>query len=146
MELTEAIDGYLRKKLKTLEKFVSEDGKAEIIVGKTSQHHKSGDVFQAEIRIRQKGELTRVVTEAEDLYAAIDVARDEMADSLSSKKDKKKTLALKGAQTLKKMVHGERLDKPMKKLKKKAKPASKASKPAAKSKQTTKPSAKKGKK
>lgn len=109
IDLTDAIESYLTKKLGSLAKFVDEDTKVEVNVGKTTAHHKSGNVFQAEIRVRCKGDLARVRREAGDLYAAIDEARDEMLDILSSKKDKKKTLLKKGAQTIKKMTHGERV-------------------------------------
>jgi putative sigma-54 modulation protein len=117
MDLTEAIENYLLKKVKTLSKFIDEESKLEAVVGKNSKHHKSGkEVFKAELRASIKGEVSQVKAEAEDLYSAIDMARDELNDLLSSKKDKKQTLTKKGAQTIKKMVHAERVKKPKKKL------------------------------
>ena len=112
MELTEAIENYLHKKVKTLSKFIDEESKLEVVVGKNSKHHKSGkEVFKAELRAYIKGDISQVTSESEDLYSAIDTARDELVDLLSSKKDKKQTLVKKGAQTIKKMVHAERTKK-----------------------------------
>ncbi len=117
MELTEAIENYLLKKVKTLSKFIDEESKLEAVVGKNSKHHKSGkEIFKAELRAHIKGEMSQVKAEAEDLYSAIDMARDELNHLLSSKKYKKQTLTKKGAQTIKKMVHAERVKKPKNKL------------------------------
>ena len=115
MDLTPAIELYIQKKAKSLEKFCDESSKLEINVGKTSKHHKSGDVFEAEFRVRTKGNLSRVMASGQDLYAAIDIARDELLDTLSSKKDKKDTLRKKGARVIKKMTHGEKLSSTEKK-------------------------------
>lgn len=109
MDLTPAIELYINKKAKSLEKFCDESSKLEVTVGKRSKHHKSGDVFEAEFRVRNKGNLSRVMTSGQDLYSAIDIARDELLDTLSSKKDKKDTLRKKGARVIKKMTHGEKL-------------------------------------
>jgi putative sigma-54 modulation protein len=112
MELTDAIENYLLKKIKPLEKFIDEESKLEAVVGKNSTHHKSGkEVFKAELRAHIKGDVSQVKSESEDLYSAIDTARDELIDLLSSKKDKKQTLVKKGAQKIKKMVHAERVRK-----------------------------------
>jgi putative sigma-54 modulation protein len=117
MDLTEAIGNYLLKKIKPLEKFIDEESKLEAVVGKNSKHHKSGkEVYKAELRAYIKGEVSQVKVETDDLYSAIDMARDELNDVLSSKKDKKQTLTKKGAQTIKKMAHAEPVKKPKKKL------------------------------
>jgi ribosome-associated translation inhibitor RaiA len=89
----------------------------EAVVGKNSKHHKSGkEVYKAELRAYIKGEVSQVKVGTDDLYSAIDMARDELNDVLSSKKDKKQTLTKKGAQTIKKMAHAEPVKKPKKKL------------------------------
>ena len=80
LELTQAISDYLYKKLSDLENLVShhdKDALCRVEIGKTTKHHKSGDVFRAEINLRMKGENVYVVSEREDLYAAIDEVKDE---------------------------------------------------------------------
>lgn len=101
MEITEAIHDYIVKRISSLDKFLKIASKVEVDVGKTTNHHKNGDIFRAELNITNDGEFTRVVSEKEDLYAAIDAVRDEVIEVLSSKKDKKHSLFKKGALKIK---------------------------------------------
>lgn len=103
MDLTDAIRGYVEKKVGTLEKFLDINAKVEAEVGKTSNHHKQGDIFRAELNISNEGTMTFVKAEEADLYAAIDRVRDEAAHVLSSKKDKRQSLFRRGAQRMKNM-------------------------------------------
>lgn len=103
IEITEAIQSYLERKLEGLQKFLNEESKIQADIGKTSNHHKHGDIFKAELNIYHKGQYTRVEAEKDDLYTAIDAVKDEAYDALSSKKDKKQSLFRKGAQKIKRM-------------------------------------------
>ncbi len=106
IQVTDAIKDYVTRKLQSLETFVDDGSKVVADLGKTTNHHKSGDIFRAEIHVYTKGTLTRVSKETEDLYAAIDMAQGEMFDVLSNLKDKKQTLWKKGAQRIKAFAHG----------------------------------------
>lgn len=106
IQITEAIREYVTKKLLTFDSFVDDSSKVVADLGKTTNHHRSGDIFRAEIHVHSKGQMTRVSKEAEDLYAAIDIAQGEMLDLLSSKKDKKLTLWRRGSQKIKAFAHG----------------------------------------
>jgi putative sigma-54 modulation protein len=108
IEISEAIHDYIDKKVKSLEKFLSPDAVIEADMGKTTEHHRHGDIFRAELRIRNNGEETYVFVEKEDLYTAIDAVRLEAAEVLSSKKDKRKSLFKKGAQKIKSMFRSSR--------------------------------------
>lgn len=107
MELTEAISDYVNKRLEGIKKFSKED---EIVtrveVGRTTNHHKQGDFFKAEFDINIKGKKFYTVSEKEDLYEAIDDAREEIVRQITSKKDKEKTLFKRGAKSVKKMLKG----------------------------------------
>lgn len=108
IELTEAIKSYAEKKLLSLEKFIHdepENVRAEIEVGKISHHHKSGDVFRAEVRISFKGREIYVVSEKDDLYAAIDEMKAMAERECTSLKDKKLTLVKRGSAKIKKILH-----------------------------------------
>lgn len=115
MDLTSAIESYIKKKIKTIEKFCDENSKVEVIVGNVSKHHKSGNIFSAEIRVQMKGSLSKDYVESDNLYSAIDLVRDDILETLSSKKDKKRTLEKKGARIIKEMAHGEKSPKKKKK-------------------------------
>lgn len=108
MELTSAISDYVNKRLSGIEKFVKNGEKiiAYIEVGKTTNHHKQGDVFRAEFNIEIEGTKFYTVTEKEDLYIAIDDAKKEIVRQITSNKDRKQTLFKRGAKSVKKMLKG----------------------------------------
>jgi putative sigma-54 modulation protein len=105
--ITPAIAEYIDRKLGMLEKYFSNpDTLINIEVGKVSRHHKSGDVFKAEIKINSNGKDYYVVSETEDLYAAIDEAKDDMVQELASESKKSRDLFRKGGAKLKDMLRG----------------------------------------
>jgi ribosomal subunit interface protein len=108
MELTGAINDYVNKRLDGIKKFIKKDDKGMIYVevGKTTNHHKQGDVFRAEFNMELSGLKFYAFSEKEDLYAAIDDARGEIVRQITSKKDKRKTLFKRGATSVKKMLKG----------------------------------------
>ena len=108
MELTSAINDYVNKRLASIDKFVKDGEKAiaYIEVGKTTNHHKRGDVFRAEFNIEISGTKFYTFSEKEDLYSAIDDAKEEIINQIASKKDRKQTLFKRGAMSVKKMLKG----------------------------------------
>ncbi len=109
MELTSAIEEYARSRAASLEKYVDEKDTStnmDIEVGKTTEHHQSGEIFRAEFTIQFKGKSIRATATHEDLYAAIDEVEAEAARMMSEHNNKKKTLFLKGAAQIKNMLKG----------------------------------------
>jgi putative sigma-54 modulation protein len=111
MELTPAISDYVDKKVGTIAKYIqdSEEGGdvvAQVEVGKTSNHHKTGDIFRAEVHISGNGLNHYAVSETEDLYASIDKVRDEIIAELKRNKEKRFALARRGGQMVKDMLKG----------------------------------------
>ncbi len=107
MELTGAINDYIDKRLSGIKKFVK-DGEivARIEVGKTTNHHKQGDVFKAEFDLDISGVKFYTISEKDDLYAAIDEAKQEIVRQITNNKDRKQTLYKRGATSVKKMLKG----------------------------------------
>jgi len=107
MELTEAITDYVNKRVSSLEKFLK-DGEITgyVEIGKTTNHHKQGDVFKAELDIKINGERFFTEVSTSDLYTAIDEAKEEIARKITDTKDRKKTLFKRGAISVKKMIKG----------------------------------------
>lgn len=107
MELTDAISDYVSKRLYSIEKF-SKGGEVSgyVEVGKTTNHHKQGDVYKAEFSIDMNGEHFFSNSEQSDLYAAIDDAKEEISRTISQNKDRKQTLYKRGAISVKKMIKG----------------------------------------
>jgi len=108
IELTSAIESYVEEKIRSVEKFAmphdNENPVVEIEIGKTTNHHQSGDVFRAEANIRVRGKHFRATSEKSDLYTAIDDMRNELVRELSSHKDKTRSLARRGAGMIKDML------------------------------------------
>lgn len=104
---SQAVEDYVIKKISSLEKFI-QDGEGvlcEVEIGKTTGRHKSGDIFRAEVNIVEPGNTqVYAVAEESDLYAAIDVVRDEAERAITSRKKKKGTLWKRGAQRIKNLL------------------------------------------
>ncbi|HLP86672.1 MAG TPA: ribosome-associated translation inhibitor RaiA [Candidatus Paceibacterota bacterium] len=107
MELTNPINDYVNKRLSAIKKFVK-DGEmgAYVEIGKTTNHHKQGEIFKAEFNIEIAGNKFYTISEQEDLYTAIDDAKEEIIRQITSTKDRKQTLYKRGATSVKKMLKG----------------------------------------
>lgn len=110
LDLTEAIEEHARKRAAMLEKNLppgqADNAHLSVEVGKTTAHHKTGDVFRAEFNLVLDGKPWRAVSEKADLYSAIDEVKEEMLRIVRSQKDKKVSLLRRGGQRVKKIVRG----------------------------------------
>jgi len=108
IELAEAIKDYANKKVSVLEKFITneEDSLLDIEIGKTTNHHKQGEVFKAEIKIIFAGKKFYAVSLKEDLYRAIDDAKEQLEYQIVQSKKREETLFRRGARSIKKMMKG----------------------------------------
>lgn len=91
IELTPAIRSFVEEKVGSLARFLegsSENLQARVEVGKPSRHHKSGQVFYAEINLKIGGHLLRAQAEHFDLYVAVDQVRDEAERQIKKFKGK----------------------------------------------------------
>lgn len=108
--LTPALTEYLEKKLSHLDKFISQEDMESTMcyveIGKTTRHHKNGDVFVAEYNLFVGGKTLRAKKEEFDLYSAIDLATDEMENELHSYKTKKVSLLRRGGAKIKQIIKG----------------------------------------
>jgi putative sigma-54 modulation protein len=109
ISLTPSISEYIEKKINMLEKFFhGEEVLVNVEVGRTTKHHKSGDIFRAEIQVVINGQTYYAARETEDLYAAIDEVKDEIVYKLSSKKKKTLHLFRRGGAKIKELIKGIR--------------------------------------
>lgn len=93
IDLTSALEDYLRKKFATLEKFViSLAGKnpAELTVEveRTTNHHRKGDIYRAAAKLHFSGVVIRAEKDAGDIRVAIDAAKDTLREELEKYKDR----------------------------------------------------------
>jgi ribosomal subunit interface protein len=109
IELTSAISDYVYKKISSVQKYLSNKGttvSVQVEVGKTTKHHKSGDVFRAEVHMNGGGVDLYAVEEAEDLYTAIDLVEAEISREIVKTKGRHIRLLRQGQRALKYMVKG----------------------------------------
>ncbi len=106
IELTDAISQYAHKRIESFTKFLESGSHIYVEVGKTTNHHKNGDIFKAEIEVKHRGDKFFAMAETDDLYRAIDMAKDEMVRELTTDKDRADTLFRRGARSVKKMLKG----------------------------------------
>jgi len=81
IEHTEAIDAYVEEKVGKLEKFlqsVQTPHSAHVEIGKSTGHHKNGAVMTCHVHLTLPGTTLHAENEATDLYAAIDMAADDL--------------------------------------------------------------------
>jgi len=107
IEHTNAIDSYVKKALAAVEKVLDPNEKsilARVDVGMTTKHHKSGDIFYAEVTMRLPGKDCRAVAKADTLYAAIDAMKDDIAREVKRHHEKLREERKKGGREMKKRI------------------------------------------
>ena len=95
MDLSDAISTFIDDKLLSVGKVIDisdESVLCEVEIGKSSNHHNSGDIYRAEINITILGVLYRAVANKDELQNAILEARDEIIKSIKHATEKKETL------------------------------------------------------
>ncbi len=109
LSLTPAIEAAADKIVTALDRYVDPQDTsaiAEIEVGRTTNHHRSGDIFRAEINFHSRLGSLRAEASKEDLYAAMAAAKDEIVESLRSKKSKRVDFIRRHGVRLKNMLKG----------------------------------------
>lgn len=109
IELTPAISEYVEKKISSVEKYINKEGAellAQVEVGRITEHHKSGNVFRAEVHITGPGVDIYAASEQPDLYAAVDIVKDEVVHNAVQSKGKRLALARRGAEMVKNIIKG----------------------------------------
>ena len=107
IELTPALADYTEKRLTTIKKYTEGDPAIAVEIGKTTMHHRNGEIFRAEVNVvTALGKQHRAVSEKKDLYEAIDDVRAEIVRELKGAKSKTRTLFRRGSQKIKNLVRG----------------------------------------
>lgn len=106
--LTPAISDYTNKRLDKIASLLQDDSsvQCDIELAKTTGHHNKGDIFKAEIHIVGAGNTIYASVEKDDLYAAIDIVRDEVVNKLSSEKNKRVSMLRRSGAKMKGVIKG----------------------------------------
>ncbi len=106
---TQALTEYAEKRLSGIEKYLHERENIhtlQLLLAKTTNHHKQGDIFRAEVTLSVNGRQFFARAEKDHIYAAIDEVREELIRELTGKRDRARTLIIRGARSIKKMLKG----------------------------------------
>ncbi len=106
IELTEAIREYAMKRLSKLDKYLSDDVVVSVELGKTSDHHKQGDIFRAEVQVLGDGLDHYASRQSDNLYTAIDQVEGDIVQEVTKDKSKKRQLLRRGERAIKDMMRG----------------------------------------
>ena len=107
IELTQEISDYLDKRLQSVEKLIDPNDTSamfDIEIGKTTEHHQSGNIFRAEINLRVAGKQMRASAEEATILIAIDRAEKEIVQELRKLKGKRLRFIRKGGAKLKNLM------------------------------------------
>ncbi len=114
IELGEDIVKYVKDKVGELDKFISypDDGEKEggkspveawVEVGRTTFHHRKGDIYRAEVQLSIGGKSLRAESESEDLKTSITDVKDELQEELKKFKGKQDTIERRSKRIMKKL-------------------------------------------
>lgn len=107
IELTPALSDYTEKRLSTLHKYAEGECQIAVEIGKTTMHHRNGDVFVADVSVvTPLGKQYKAVSEKTDLYEAIDDVRNEIIREIKGGKSRTQTLFRRGATKIKSLIKG----------------------------------------
>ncbi len=109
IDLTSEIKDYVNEKFDSLHKFLprTSDGVLFVEIGKDSNHHQNGEeLFKCELRFSMNGKDIFVEDSSAELFAAVDLVRDEAIREIKEKKEKSQTLFVRGARKIKKRIKG----------------------------------------
>lgn len=107
IDLTPAITDYIEKRLSKVDQLIDDSdtsAQIDIEIGKEVPDQHSGDIFYAKISLHIAGEYLFADTKKDDLYAAIDAAKEEIVREVRRKKGKRETLVRRGARALKNTI------------------------------------------
>jgi putative sigma-54 modulation protein len=99
VDLTPSIKEYVEEKISALDKFIDVTG-AHVEL-KRDQHHQSGLVFGADIKVMVGGKDMYAEVWAQDAYSAIDLLVPKIKEQISKFKDKKTSLEREEARAAK---------------------------------------------
>jgi len=111
-KLTPSLRQYIEKKLESLTKFIKGDedmASVKVEIGRTTNHHKKGEVYRAEIKVTLGKNDFYAEESDEDIYAAIDRVKDEVARELRRFKMKTNDKKKAGGRVVKKIIKSQRL-------------------------------------
>ncbi len=106
---TPDIEQHIKSRIQAVEKLIDandESAYVQIELAQTTTHHKSGDVYRAEVNMHiARGDFF-AFSEESDLLSAFDTVRDEIIRKIKTHKDKKISFIRRGGRKIKDYLRG----------------------------------------
>ena len=109
INLTDSLSEYVDNRLQGLDKLVDPNDTSilcNVEVEKTTDHHRSGDIYRSEINLHIAGKDFRAEASMDKLYDAIDETKNQMAKELRRHKVKQRKSIRKGGAKIKDALRG----------------------------------------
>lgn len=91
-EITEIINGKLENVLGKFSKFIKEDSVFDVLIEKTTNHHKKGDVLRVHILLNNAGKRYNIEAHGENIFDVIDEAAERLEREVKAGGEKKRHL------------------------------------------------------
>jgi len=116
LTLTDSITQFVEEKIGSLDKFIpgflqggEDEGRhppveAFVEIARTTNHHRQGEVYRAEVTIKIGGTVLRAEKEEWDIRVAVDAVREDLRMMLEKQKGIYEAKVKKGARTLKRLT------------------------------------------
>jgi len=88
IELTDPIKAFVEEKMQVLTQYMDSLLEADVWVGKTSNHHQKGDVFECKINLSYPGGVFRGESNGDDLYNTIMAAKKIVKEQIIQHKER----------------------------------------------------------
>lgn len=106
IELTPAMRSYAEEKIGMLQKLIDErdgDVRADVELERLTAQQ-SGEIFRAEVNLHTSHMSLRAESTKDDMYAAIDLVKDDVMREIRRAKNKNETMARRGGRMFKEIV------------------------------------------
>lgn len=106
-EITLPLKEYVEKKLQHVEKYLNAKNTQVVMyveLAKTTNHHKNGEIYCAEVHFRIGKRVVYVVSEKGDMYEAIDGVEEKVIEEIKENNGKARALFKRGSQKIKELI------------------------------------------
>lgn len=87
IDLTESIESAIQEKIGGLAKYFDNIIGCEVEVGRTTSHHKKGDVYLAEVNLIVPKSILRASAETDDLFKSLNEVKDKLKNEIIKYKE-----------------------------------------------------------
>lgn len=89
MKLSDSLKDYIKERIGSCQKYININFPimTRVEVEKTTEHHRKGKIFRAEVNIKLKDKFLRVEAVRDDIYLAINEVRDDLKRELKKHKE-----------------------------------------------------------